>query len=257
MIAIEAVTVCVGYADFLTETARHNRHIFDRWVVVTRPDDRETIECCRRHSLDCLTTRELGHNGDPFNKGRGIAIGTSQLSSQNWILHLDADIVLPRDTRRMLAIASLDKSSIYGVDRVCLHTWEEWKTLEASGYLYDQHGFHMVVFPPPPAASGELNCRIMRGRFGWTPLGYFQLVHGSDGLHSGWRQKDYSDGDDSAGHSDMKFAMQWDRDHRILIPEIFAVHLESERVRFGANWNGRKTRPFGPPGGPSRRGPYT
>jgi hypothetical protein len=44
----------------------------------------------------------------------------------------------------------------------------------------------------------------------------------------------------------MLFAVQWARQHRQLLPELFAVHLESERVAMGANWKGRTTRPFGP-----------
>ena len=44
----------------------------------------------------------------------------------------------------------------------------------------------------------------------------------------------------------MLHGLQWARPDRILIPEIVAVHLESEPSAMGANWKGRTTKAFGP-----------
>lgn len=242
---LEAVTVCVDYADFLAEAARHNRHLFERWVIVTGPDDKATIELCRKFDLQCLVSGEVA--GGNFNKGRAISLGLHQLSTECWVCHLDADIVLPSTTLGMLQVADLDPSCLYGVDRVCLHSWEEWKRVEASGHLAAQHGYEMVSFVPP----GELAPRIRKGPFGYVPIGYFQLWYHT--ARDGTPRKDYPHTDSDAAHSDIKFALQWDRRRRVLLPEVFAVHLESERVDYGANWKGRKTRPFGPgPGKPDR-----
>jgi hypothetical protein len=248
-INIEAVSVCVGYSDFLEVTARENRALFERWVIVTRPEDWATIECCRRNSLDCLTTTEVGLYGAPFYKGRALAMGVTQLSSYAWVLHLDADIVLPRDTLRMLDYARLDKSCIYGVDRFMVRSWKDWKALEASGYLYNQHKYHMFVAPPEDQSIAGINGRLICDRFGFAPIGFFQLYHGTEGLHVNWRWKDFSPVEDTGRyHSDVKFALHWDRQKRVLLPELFAVHLESEQLPcYGANWKGRKTIPFGPP----------
>jgi len=41
---LEAVTVCVDYADFLKEIIPWNQHLFDRWAIVTTPADEETRE---------------------------------------------------------------------------------------------------------------------------------------------------------------------------------------------------------------------
>ena len=52
MLRIEAVTTCLNYGDFLSETAAVNRHLFSRWLVVTHPEDKETREVCRRYGLE-------------------------------------------------------------------------------------------------------------------------------------------------------------------------------------------------------------
>lgn len=242
---LEAVTVCVGYADFLAETAKHNRFHFDRWVIVTTPEDAETIELCRRRNLEVVVTEDFRRADDPrpFNKGRGISRGMNFLSDDAWALHIDADVVLPRMTRQMLEVAHLDRECIYGVDRIELHSWEEWQALLSSGYLDDQHGYHLCSIPYRHKVTGT---RVIMGGEGWVPIGFFQLWHNRHGMHRNWRYKDYPDMNSDAAHSDIKFALQWDRRKRALIPEIIAVHLESAPTGMGSNWKGRKSPRFGP-----------
>ena len=71
----------------------------------------------------------------------------------------------------------------------------------------------------------------------------------SDHRH-GIRLRRYPDNHQDAARADVKFALQWDRRHRQLIPEVFVAHLESEPAPVGANWKGRKTKRFGPPDPP-------
>ncbi len=248
---LEAVTVCVGFSDFLAESVKWNAAHFERWVIVTTPEDRATIELCRRRNLQCVTTREFDRQSDgTFNKGRGISIGLNHLSTDCFVLLLDADVVLPPATRQMLEVAHLDPACIYGADRVSVQSWERWLELQASGYLHDQHGYHLCANFPAGLRPGP---RVIRGRHGYVPIGFFQLFHYQEGVHSGYRWKDYPDSHSDAAHSDIKFALHWDRRRRGLIPEIIVVHLESEPAAMGANWKGRTTKRFGPdPGyGPS------
>ena len=94
-----------------------------------------------------------------------------------------------------------------------------------------------MVTPNPKFSLGS---RLLHQEYGYCPIGYFQLWHSSHG-------KQYPVVSGSAEHSDVVFALQWTRQKRELLPELFVYHLESERADMGANWKGRKTKPFGPP----------
>ena len=102
---LEALTVCVNYGDFLAVAAAHNRALFDRWLVVTTPEDEETREVCRQFNLDTLITREGITPGREFNRGYLIERGLQQLSTESWHWHLDADVILPDHTRQALQVA--------------------------------------------------------------------------------------------------------------------------------------------------------
>ena len=126
---IEAVIVCVGYGDFLAASLPENLHLFDDLVVVTSPDDEETRAICRKHSVHHVLSHDHRRDG-PFNKARMIQRGFDQIGAQDWILHLDADIVLPRKFRKYLDWAHVDERSIYGADRCNLNSWDEWQRLK-------------------------------------------------------------------------------------------------------------------------------
>ena len=66
---IEAVIVCVDYADLLAETLPHNLPHFDRTLVITSPEDRETQELCRKLSVPFYATTLFHKDGDPFKQG--------------------------------------------------------------------------------------------------------------------------------------------------------------------------------------------
>ena len=233
---IEAVTVCLGYADFLAHTLPRNQHHFDHVVVVTGHGDRDTQRVCARHNVECRPTDVLNHRGERFAKGRGVDLGLSYLLRDEWVVHLDADVVLPPNTRTMLDGLSLDEDSIYGVDRVNCPSYEAWARFAASDAVH-QHQWNWLLSPPP----FQLGSRVVRTEHGFIPIGFFQLWHGRHDRRYPIRQP-------SAEHTDFLHALQWPADKRRLIPELVAVHLESGPAKMGANWNGRQTPPFGPQG---------
>ena len=114
---IEAVVVCDRYSDFLRCTLPANKHLFDRIVVVTSAEDRDTQRICEFHHVECVQTDALNSRWNKFCKGAGINEGLSRLDRNGWVVHLDADIALPPQTRLLLQNANLDPCMIYGIDR--------------------------------------------------------------------------------------------------------------------------------------------
>jgi hypothetical protein len=238
---VEAVTVCIGYADFLAEIAPHNIPVLDRWLIVTSDSDEETRDLCRRLSLPTLLTEDARRNDEPFNKGRVIERGLQHLSNDGWRLHLDADIALPSRTRLQLEAADLDPKCIYGTDRVMVRNYDDWKRLKSSGWL--AHDSQCLVTPPK---GFDIGTRWVHHEMGYVPIGFFQLWHSTADQWKGARTRPYPTKHNDACRTDVQHALQWDRRNRELLAELLVVHLESESCANGTNWKGRKTKRFGP-----------
>lgn len=242
MTKIECVVVCVGYGDFLAQTLPENLPLVDRLVVVTAPSDAETIGVCRRHNVHYVTSEDHKRDG-PFNKGRLINRALDQIGAKDWILHLDADIVLPRKFRDLVALAHLDERVIYGADRCNLMGWDKWRRLKQYAGAWDNHAQQSGHWFHPEATPG---CRWVNAIHGYCPIGFFQLMHGSALTDGGYRQRSYPQDHGDAARTDVQFALQWDRRFRQVLPEVIVLHLESEPSTVGANWSGRTTPRFGP-----------
>lgn len=245
---LEAVTVCVGYADFLQATAPWNAGLFDRWIIVTEPQDEQTRWVCNRFNLECVLSddgKRHTRNGAGFNKGRLIERGLQLTSDEGWRLHLDSDMALPHRFRHLLELGDLQNDTIYGCDRALVRSYDEWKSLMATGYL--QGGgwdFHCRTGFPQ---GFEIGTRWVHPQMGYVPIGYFQLFHSSQDEWRGIRVKPYPANHSGACRTDVQFGLRWDRHKRAVIPELIGVHLESENAAKGTNWKGRKTKWFGPP----------
>lgn len=232
---LEAVTTCVNYSDFLEHTLPDNIQHFDRFVVVTHPDDKKTQRLCNKYGADVLTTKLFHDEGDTFNKGKAINLGLSHLKHSGWLLHLDADILLPHKFKQMLVHSRLNPKYIYGADRLNTHSYDHWQKHKHKSM--PQHQWRCMVTPNDEFTLGS---RLLHQEHGYCPIGCFQLWHST-------KQVKYPVVCGSAEHSDVLFAVQWPREERILIPEFFVYHLESEGdAEMGINWHGRKTKPFGP-----------
>lgn len=237
---IECVIVSVGYADFLAHTLPLNKSQFDRVVIVTSPTDLETQKLCEYHHVECIQTEAFYEDGADFNKGKGINAGLAQLAKTGWVLHLDADIILPTQFRQTLEPLDLDPHCVYGVDRLMCKSYADWAANVVRPHLTQEAG----IYIHPYAEKMAIGTRIAKYGTdqGFIPIGFFQLWNP---LVSGVQR--YPEQHQDAGRSDMLFTMQWPRRQRGFIPEIITIHLESEEAPgMGKNWRGRKTRAFGP-----------
>ena len=231
---MEAVIVCADYDDFLRHTLPYNKHIFDRLVIVTTPEDKATRKLCEFYHVECVPTNVLMPVTKQFCKGAGINKGLEKLDLSDWVIHLDADIWLPPQTRRLLERADLDKSMIYGVDRFNVRGCTTWnKFLDAPILQHENDTYiHLHAFP--------LGTRVMiSGRNGYAPIGFFQMWNpGVSGVTR------YPEGHTDAGREDLMLTYNWPRSKRGFIPEVIAYHLESEDAGMESNWRGRTTSRF-------------
>lgn len=228
---IEAVIVCKDYSDFLENTLPENMKYVDRLIVVTHPSDGKTQALCSKYSVDCVVTEVMHEDGDKFNKGRAINLGLGHMRGLGWMLHLDADILLPHNFRNMLQRSGLKENCLYGADRANVFGYDHFMNHKHKLNLHYAHRY--FVEPPKEFPIGA---RIIHNEHGYTPIGYFQLWHRSSG-------KRYPIHQGNAEHTDVLFAAQWARQNRVLLPEVIVYHLDSELgpTPMGKNWNGRQT----------------
>jgi hypothetical protein len=234
---IEGITVCVNYSDFLAHTLPQNKQHFNKLIVVTSNDDILTQKLCEYHHVQCIKTDAFYNNGDKFNKANGINEGLKGLSKKDWVIHFDSDIYLPPLTRNILENTDLNTDTLYGIDRMMCPSYEDWQRFVTSpnltheGWVY----MHTDVFPMG-VRIGEYMSR------GYEPIGFFQMWNPIvSNVHS------YPNQHGAADRTDVLFAKLFSRNKRALIPEIIAIHLDSENHTthsMGKNWNGRKTAPF-------------
>jgi glycosyltransferase involved in cell wall biosynthesis len=239
---LQAVIVCVNYADFLKHTGAANKGIFDKVVVVTDLSDTAVTLLCEEFGFECVKTDVFYEEGATFNKYAGINEGLKLIDQDAWVVFLDSDIVLQPETRRVLENLDLDPFSLYGIDRVNCVGFENWEQYKNGKGVLEENW--MLT-----GAGMQLGARLVHlfghhgehGRFeGWRPLGFFQLCHRS-------QIDKYPQDSPGADHCDLVFARMWKRRRRHFSPELMAVHLESENNGQGVNWYGRKSAPFVPP----------
>lgn len=250
---LQAVAVCVNYADFFRETGKANKGVFDKFVIVTDLADTEVSALCEEYGYCLVKTDVFYENGATFNKYAGINEGLKYIDEDAWVCFIDSDIVMQPDTKRVLKELHLDETFLYGIDRVNCVGYEAWEKHQAGRGVLEEN---WMLTP----AGLPLGARLVHyyghegenGRFeGWRPLGFFQLCHRSAFIQ-------YPQKEDGADHCDLAFARLWPRKRRAQIPELLGVHLESTSAFNSVNWYGRKSDPFipmrrNPPGPPEGR----
>lgn len=221
---VEAVTVCMNYGDFLAHSMPLNQQHFNRWIIVTLPDDYHTQDVCRYYGAEYITTHSAELHKGEFHKGVCVTEGLSALNKSDWLILIDADTVLQPNFRGTIEKLDfeepgLDKSCLYTIDRVRFETFEEWMNF----YTHPKY---------------DLGTKARDGRFclpEFVPTGFFQMWHSSTGIIQYVHQWV------KCGGEDIRFSYRWPRNKRIFIPETTCYHLASSSE---CNWLGRKSKPF-------------
>jgi hypothetical protein len=131
---------------------------------------------------------------------------------------MDADILLPPQTKIILENADLNPQHVYGIDRFNIRGYKAYAKLIDMPKLQHECNTYIHVDKYP------VGTRLMH-------------AHGSGVFR-------YPEGHTNAGREDTLFSQLWPRRDRTMIPEIIGYHLESDDAGMAANWNGRTTSPF-------------
>ncbi|HEV7405164.1 MAG TPA: hypothetical protein VGO11_19630 [Chthoniobacteraceae bacterium] len=231
---LEGVTCCVGFDDILDVTLSLNHAHFDSFIVVTSHEDKATQKCAQKHGAHCVQTDLFKKNGRKFNKGAAINAGFDRFQFHGWRMHLDADIVVPDNFRRLLFNHShLERSCIYGCDRVDVVGRDALAKLRKELHREPQAAWRCLVNPRHHAPPGARYVDPLRG---YVPIGFFQLWH----AHA---QKPYPYSLGTAAHDDVMFAASWPESHRRLLPTGFVYHLAAQAPKWGENWDGHRKQP--------------
>ena len=229
---LEAVIVCVDYGDILRVTLPYNKPLFNNLVVVTAPHDYETQDLCKYYNVCCVVTDKFYEDGAVFNKAKGINEGFKRLTKIDWVLHLDADIMLPANFRQICKEEQLQKDAIYGIDRVNVIGKENILNLLLTKDTQIKEWTYLDLETEFSPAS-----RLHNINKGYNCIGYFQLFHQSYLNQPKW----YPETHTTAARTDVAFQNQWPLNKRLLYPGIIGYHIETEESENGVNWNGRKS----------------
>jgi len=215
---IDCVVTCVGYADCLGISLPHNKRFLDRVAVVTSPDDKDTQTVCRENGIEPVVTSRFFDGGAAFNKGKGINDGLAALDLNDWVLIMDADILLPPDAGQRIKSRILNPGCLHYTSRLC--------PKEADVGLYLANPEVVKAWKPP------------KGKRFNNASGYFQLWTTRARSLKG-RSTWYSEDFPSAGDVDLEFMRLWPQDKQVKLDDFFVVHIPHGPHK--RNWRGRVT----------------
>ncbi len=228
---LEAVTVSVDFDDMLDVTLAVNHPHLDTLIVVTSHEDKKTQAVCHKHGAICVQTDLFSKNGRKFNKGAAINAGFNYFQYFGFRLHIDSDIMLPDNFRRLLFNHHhLATDTIYGADRVDVIGRDEIDAVRSGG---PQHRHKVLV---ESQQARKIGARFLCPLNGYLPLGYFQLWHAKC-------QKAYPYSLGTAAHDDTMFSALWPRNRRQVLPGVLVYHVLERPARWSENWEGQRKQP--------------
>lgn len=232
---MNAVIVCVDYADLLAVTLPYNRHHFDRVLVVTAHKDVVTRAVCREHDAETHVTNAFYRSGASFNKWLALEEGLDLFGRKDWLCIMDADVLWPNRLPAMCSACGHGNGMKYcpqvhgdpqGKDE---HRWVRWQDGLTIGKLYAPlRRMRPELTACPEAEWGKYP--IHKNVAEWA--GYSQVFHCDDPVlgRPPWHQIDWK----HAGGADSFFQMKWTPANKIR-PAFEVLHLGEA----GINWMGR------------------
>jgi glycosyltransferase involved in cell wall biosynthesis len=222
---LDCIVVCVDYSDYLENTMCWNVGHFDRHTIVTATKDIPTRKVCSSYDVNTLATDAFYENGDKFNKARAINVALDRIKPKDWVLFLDADIVLPLDFGERIREQVLDPEKLY---YTCRGTVPKIK-VEETVYRLKVNPALRNSFPvKDPGVDAH-------------PWGYFQLVNVKCSRLSDVDYRWMSTHHKCANEYDTEFKNKWPSDQQVMLPKDQFKVLHLGHGPRGVNWEGRVT----------------
>ena len=145
---IQVVVICVNYSDFLRITYQQNIRFFNRnnYYIITAKDDQETVDLCIELNIRYETYDDFYINSSKLNKSGAINKIQKRLHNDfpnDWILLLDADIILPNNFDELFLSRFINNKCLYSFKR---KDYEEQNDFLNSKNLVDYTGINFMGF---------------------------------------------------------------------------------------------------------------
>lgn len=120
---VHLIVVCLNYSDFLKITYKKNIRFFNPenyHVVIDEINDFETLKLCKELGITYHHFNDFHLNGSKFNKSGAIHMVQKKLHENfpdDWILLLDADIILPDNFEILFNEKCINKDAMYSLKR--------------------------------------------------------------------------------------------------------------------------------------------
>ena len=120
---VQVIVVCLNYSDFLKITYKKNIRFFNPknyHVVIDQLNDPATFELCKELGITYHQFNDFHLNGSKFNKSGAINMMQTELHKlfpDDWILLLDADIILPDNFETLFETKCKNKDALYSLKR--------------------------------------------------------------------------------------------------------------------------------------------
>ena len=204
---IDVIITSVDYNDFLILSLENNTKYFDNITVVTSNDDIICQNICKSYGVKCITTDSFYEDDFLFNKGKAINIGIESIVNPEFILLLDADIIVTNK----IELSNLETDTLYTSDRwICYNhfQYERWR-------------------------KGETQVNNLPKYERDNGYGFFQLFNFNNSLDVKWYPSEL----ENSSHPDLKFSSYFPKKQTI---DVDIIHLGYVKK----NWNGRKSKKF-------------
>ena len=190
-----AITTSTKYADLLRLTIPYNYSFFEKWYIITHPEDLETIKVIRdyNHPNIEIVFFDFYENGACFNKGGAIKMLQEKIPCGTLVLLLDSDIILPENLLEMMPEIESDK--LYGPKF--------------------RHEFYSII---------NLGHNKPNKIYTNDGCGFFQL-------YTQTPSRLYSESMD-ASICDYKFRDMFPKDKRVILADIIPKHLGREKINW-------------------------